>query len=122
MCSKRTNIRHQPVKEIEAYLEDIAHHMRSGRAVVMVGSGFSLNADSKMPQWKDLAEEFYKETGDAEHAQTDVLNLAEEVESISGRGRLNDILETQAETNKSPTNNTCAVCVRRIANFGEGKL
>ena len=48
----------------EMYLEEISEHLRKGRAVVMVGAGFSKNAvktvatDKRFLDWNELANIF----------------------------------------------------------------
>ena len=88
---------------IERYLDDIAEHLRLGRASVMVGAGFSINADEKLLTWNGLAKEFYKVTGDVKNEQKDVLSLAEEVESVTSRDRINQILESALDTQNEPS-------------------
>jgi SIR2-like domain len=75
-----------------------------GQAAVMVGSGFSRNAEKiapgtlNMPTWDDLAEKMYDEldsqnlSGKKQSKITNPLNLASEYEAIFGRSALNDFL------------------------------
>jgi SIR2-like domain len=75
-----------------------------GQAAVMVGSGFSRNAEKvapgtpNMPTWDDLAEQMYDEldpqnlSGKKQRKITNPLNLASEYEAIFGRSALNDFL------------------------------
>lgn len=75
-----------------------------GQAAVMVGSGFSRNAEKiapgtlNMPTWSDLAEQMYNEldpqnlSGKKQQKITNPLNLASEYEAIFGRSALNDFL------------------------------
>jgi SIR2-like domain len=75
-----------------------------GQAAVMVGSGFSRNAERialgtlNMPTWTDLAEQMYDELdpqnllGKKPQKITNPLNLASEYEAIFGRSALNDFL------------------------------
>jgi len=72
----------------------------SGRASVMIGSGFSRNADKLLPSfpnfplWGDLAkqlqENLYPE--ETEKGSSDPLKLASEFEIVFGRTALNDFL------------------------------
>lgn len=75
-----------------------------GQAAVMVGSGFSRNAEKiapctpNMPTWNDLAEKMYDEldpqnlSGKKQWKITNPLNLASEYEAIFGRSALNNFL------------------------------
>jgi SIR2-like domain len=75
-----------------------------GQAAVMVGSGFSRNAEKiapgtlNMPTWTDLAEQMHDEldpqnlSGKKQQKITNPLNLASEYEAIFGRSALNDFL------------------------------
>jgi hypothetical protein len=75
-----------------------------GQAAVMVGSGFSRNAEKitpstpNMPTWDDLAKQMYDEldpqnlSGKKQKKITNPLNLASEYEAIFGRSALNDFL------------------------------
>ena len=87
---------------IEPYLMEIAEHLFSGHAALMVGAGFSNNAKPthpeapQFPNWSDLGEEFYaKLHGNKPNIPLiyqNVPKLAEEVEATFGRATLEQIL------------------------------
>lgn len=87
----------------EMYLEEISEHLRKGRAVVMVGAGFSKNAvktvatDKRFLDWNELANIFYKKiygtTSDkGQDYYLDAVKLASIVESAFGRPVLDQLL------------------------------
>lgn len=90
------------------YIAEIAECLKSGHAAVMVGAGFSRNADNNVlakksfPTWNDLADVFYEKlhgfSDKPESKETRYLSplvLAEEVEAAYGRNVLNRILVDQ---------------------------
>ena len=101
--TKAKKIDRQRELEIRRYLNDIATHLRENRAVVMIGAGFSKNADGNMPSWNELAKEFRKAIKVGKKDQSDVLCLAEEVECEKNRSYLDSILESKAETKAAPS-------------------
>ena len=96
--------------DITLYLNEIARHLWSRHASVMIGSGFSKNAqkiyaDAKdFPLWKDLGDIFYeklygKKPG-KQQKYLDVLKLAGEVQATFGRSTLNQILLSEIPDNQ----------------------
>ena len=87
--------------EIFEYIKEIADKMVNNRASVMVGAGFSKNADKiaqtdkKFLDWNALGDVFYKKINGrdpAEERYLNVLKLAEEVEVAYGRAVLNQLI------------------------------
>ena len=88
--------------EILEYIKEIADKMANNRASVMVGAGFSRNAD-KIAQtdkhfldWNELGNVFYKKINGHEprnERYLNVLKLAEEVEAAYGRSVLNQLIK-----------------------------
>lgn len=110
---------------IYSYIEDIAKRIHDpalyGAASVMVGAGFSKNADvvdddTSAPNWEELAiamfEELYKKPSNEDDIQKweiqkirktsgkNVLKLAEEYKSVFGRIKLNKFIETSINDDK----------------------
>jgi hypothetical protein len=94
-------------KEIEAdvpesirpYLNEIAERLWVGRAAVMVGAGFSKNADDRFPDWNQLGELFYQKAHGVKPDFSklkflNVLRLAEEVQAAIGRPALENLLRS----------------------------
>ncbi len=92
-------------ENIRIYIQEIAERMIQGRAVVMVGSGFSKNAkndrytEKKFLDWYQLGDVFYRKLygvmpGDEEHPcyYHDVLKLAGKVQQCFGRTALDKLL------------------------------
>lgn len=84
------------LNDISPYLDEIALRLWSGRASVMVGSGFSKNADASYPDWNQLGDIFlrkiYQSNNVPEGKFYNILKLAEEVESIIGRSGLENLI------------------------------
>lgn len=91
--------------EVEMYIAEIAEKMKLGKAVVMVGAGFSKNAKQvryttkKFLQWNELGDIFYKKIYGKKPSEEDnptyyhnVMKLASMVEECFGRSVLNEIL------------------------------
>jgi len=85
------------------YLNLIGTHLKEGHAALLVGAGFSRNADKidehtvDSPLWKDLAQSFSAKLSDSpkEQAQLQQLNplaLAERVDVMYGRPELDRLL------------------------------
>ena len=96
----------EKVTDIEIYLNDIAEKLYNGHASLMVGAGFSMNAQcdgrssKKFPSWSDLGDCFYKKVhgsapSEDKKCYLDVLKLAEEVEATFGRKEVNNLLEAE---------------------------
>jgi hypothetical protein len=84
--------------KISLYLDEIAEHLWSDHACVMVGAGFGKNASTKFLSWKELGDVFYNKLhGDnstgSDKAYLDVLKLADEIEATFGKSKLNDLLK-----------------------------
>lgn len=83
---------------IRPYLNEIAERLWAGHAAVMVGAGFSKNADQGFPDWNQLGSLFYlKAHGvkpDCNEKYLNVLRLAEEVEAAIGRPALEGLLRS----------------------------
>lgn len=87
---------------LRPYLKEIAERLSSGHAAVMVGAGFSRNAEPKggtgpsFPDWSELGDRFYEKLHDkkpdSDSRYLNVLKLADEVEATFGRPVLNQIL------------------------------
>ena len=88
---------------INTYIRDISEALAQGHAALMVGAGFSKNAkritatDKRFLDWKELSDLFYtslygKEGGPGKEYCSS-LRLAQELETISGRPRLDSILK-----------------------------
>ena len=87
----------------EMYLDEISEHLEKGRAVVMVGAGFSKNAvkttatDKCFLNWNELGDIFYEKIygrtpkKEQEH-YLDPVKLASIVESVFGRPVLDQLL------------------------------
>lgn len=90
---------------INTYIRDISEALAQGHASLMVGAGFSKNAkkitatDKRFLDWKELSDLFYTslygESGPGKEYYSS-LRLAQEVETISGRPRLDSILKEAA--------------------------
>ena len=91
---------------INTYIKDISEALAQGHAALMVGAGFSKNAkkitatDKRFLDWKELSDLFYAslygEDGGPGKEYCNSLRLAQEVETISGRPRLDSILKEAA--------------------------
>lgn len=82
------------------YLDLIAKHLQEHHAAVLVGAGFSRNADkldptaTDSPLWSDIAEAFNKKLGlSTEEKITDPLKLADYVQLAFGRPELEQLLQ-----------------------------
>lgn len=89
-------------KKIRAYLNEIAERLWTGHAAIMVGAGFSKNAEHgskagvSFPTWAQLGDLFYEKIHgskpDDHSVYLNVLKLADEVQAAFGRPTLNQIL------------------------------
>ena len=86
-------------RDVKAYLDDIAEKLWSqpSHAAIMVGAGFSKNASLEFPDWYQLGDEFYHKLYGTKPSNLDVkysnvLKLADGVESAFGRPTLNHLL------------------------------
>ncbi|MEA5428679.1 SIR2 family protein [Arcicella lustrica] len=92
-------------KSVLPYLEEIAHRLYANHAVVMIGAGFSKNAEpneathKRFPNWNELGDIFYKKLNGEDNSQNkkylNVLKLAEEVEAGFDRNTLYQILKQE---------------------------
>ena len=90
-------------RNIYPYLNEIAERLFSRHAAVMIGSGFSRNAEPhsssspKFPDWSALGDIFYENLHgtrpDADVRYLSVPELAHEVEAATGRTSLNRLLQ-----------------------------
>jgi hypothetical protein len=88
--------------EILPYLNEIAERLQTGHASVMVGAGFSRNADfdgdvKSIPIWKDLSTSFFfklygKEHTDADREYNNIPKLTEYVEAKFERSILEELI------------------------------
>lgn len=89
--------------EILEHIKEIANKMKNHRAAVMVGAGFSKNADAllqtekKFLDWNSLGDVFFEKTHgrkpDDSNKYLNVLKLADEVEAAYGRTVLNQLIK-----------------------------
>lgn len=97
----------------ELYIDEIANSLVSGHAAILVGAGFSRNADpandtvkSKMPMWNGLIDQFCEKLDiDEEHRKyLNTLTVAQEIEEAYGRPFLDDIIrKTMADDDYKPS-------------------
>ena len=90
-------------QEVKPYLNEIAERLWSYNAVVMVGAGFSQNAEpvgsvsESFPSWNALGDEFYRKlhgTLPGKKARyLSLLKLAEQVQAAFGRPTLDRMLQ-----------------------------
>lgn len=86
----------------ELYVKQIKDSLAKGNATVLVGAGFSKNAEridrsnTKMPDWFSLADTFCKTLGldEKDKQYADPLTLAQKIEDVYGRPFLDDMLKT----------------------------
>ena len=92
-------------------VRDALWEQPNGRASIMVGAGFSRNADStepsasELPLWQDFAREMlhrlYPQYADMESVEThDLLRLAQEYETGFGRNALHKLLQELVRDNE----------------------
>jgi len=84
---------------IRPYLNEIAERLWAERAAVMIGAGFSKNADNGFPDWNQLGDIFYQKAhgvkpDSTRQKYTNVLRLAEEVQASIGRPALENLLRS----------------------------
>lgn len=100
----------------ELYVEEIKKKLKENRAAVMVGAGFSRNADRidkssvHMLDWFELADVFCDTLGIPEgddrcKKYLDPINLAQQVEELYGKTYLNELLrDVMEDDNYKPGN------------------
>lgn len=90
--------------ELDSHLRQISENLKANHAAVLVGAGFSQNADAettaapKFPLWSDLANAFYEKLKGEKPQGTQYINpldLAEQVEASYGRPALDSLILTQ---------------------------
>lgn len=98
---------YQIPSKIFSSLSDISHKLWNGRASVMIGAGFSKNAenitgkDSQYPSWSELGTAFFQHIHNRvidpskDGCYINVLKLAEEFETEFGSLKLKELLETE---------------------------
>ena len=89
--------------QVKPYLDEIANRLWSNNAAVMVGAGFSQNAETvgstteSLPNWKQLGDLFYRklhgQSPGEEERYLSLLKLAEQVRAAFGRPALNNLLQ-----------------------------
>lgn len=94
---------------IKCYLDEISERLQSGHATIMVGAGFSRNAEksssnvSNFPNWHQLGNEFYRKLNGRypreDENYLNALKLAEEVEAAFSRAVLDQILQNSIPDN-----------------------
>lgn len=87
---------------INKYITDLAEALSNNHAALMVGSGFSKNAEKismsnkEFLDWNQLSDKFYTsiygENDNKGKAYCSSLRLAQEVEVLSGRAKLEKLL------------------------------
>ncbi len=87
----------------ELYIKEIEDSLKNGHAAVLIGSGFSKNAEpidnipkSAMLDWIGLSEIFCKKLGETSEFQ-DPLTLAQEFEVMYGRPQLDNLLKNNLD-------------------------
>lgn len=97
------------VSQMRGKLEHIRRFLHQGKASVMVGAGFSRNAekapDVEIKDWAGLAVDFYKKLYCNDPEQSDLalrspLRLASQVEAQYGRNELNSVIENAVPDDK----------------------
>lgn len=100
---------------LKGYITEIAEKMKNNRAALMVGAGFSENAEKTMPtdkgflDWNGLGDVFFEKVFGRKPIESDkyvsVLKLAEEVEAAYGRTVLDQIIkDSLPDKEYSPSN------------------
>ncbi|HAC21358.1 MAG TPA: hypothetical protein DCF91_04565 [Porphyromonadaceae bacterium] len=96
---------------IKHYLSEIADRLWSGHASIMVGAGFSKNAQKanystkSFPTWNELGDIFYEKLyaqkpNATDRAYLNVLKLADEVEVGFGKEYLNNLIKRELPDNE----------------------
>jgi hypothetical protein len=94
--------------DVHSYISELADRLFENQATVMIGSGFSKNADSigskpELPSWVDLGEPFYKKLNGGKsppHKITDVStvqDLAAQIEEKYERTDLDEIIKKEIQ-------------------------
>lgn len=85
----------------EPYINEIVNSLLEHRAAVLVGAGFSRNADpvnntikSKMPMWNGLIDKFCEKLGIEDRKYLNTLTVSQELEESYGRPFLEKMVKT----------------------------
>ncbi|MDM5277092.1 SIR2 family protein [Paenibacillus silvae] len=99
--------------ELRQHLNQIIESLKENRCAILIGAGFSKNADSgslfapTFPTWNELADTFYEKLYQRKPEGSQYLNplvLAEQVEAAYGRPVLNQLLTSRIpDTQYSPS-------------------
>ena len=91
--------------QVTPYLDEIADRLWSNSAAVMVGAGFSQNAEpggsapASLPSWKELGDRLYRKIHGCdpggEERYLSLTKLAEQVQAAFGRPALDDLLRRE---------------------------
>lgn len=90
-------------ESIRPYLNEIAERLWSTptHAAIMVGAGFSKNANRDFPDWSTLGDIFFEkihgkipDKNSGEHRYLNALKLADEVQAAFGRPALDQLLRS----------------------------
>jgi hypothetical protein len=85
-------------KSILNHLQEIAEKLEEGHASVMIGAGFSKNADQKFPSWNDLGIAFYKKLNNREPSEREhflnPMKLSGEIKEDFGNKTLFEIIKS----------------------------
>ena len=85
-------------ESVKTYLQEIADRLASNHAAIMVGAGFSKNANIKFPDWNELGRLFFqklnneKEPGQDDHF-LNPMKLANEFDALFGKNNLNNFIK-----------------------------
>jgi hypothetical protein len=85
--------------DLKIHLDMIAQKLAKNHASLMVGAGFSKNANkishnvSSMPSWKELKEKLEYGLYKSQHTEKSVLQLAEEYETVHGSTELENFIK-----------------------------
>ena len=85
--------------EIKKHLDHIYKQLKSKKAAVLVGAGFSKNANLGFPDGAELIREFYTKLPCSDIQCENLLTMAQEVEKQFGRPRLDDIIHNSIPDN-----------------------
>lgn len=92
--------------DFESDLMTIAARLHSNHAVVMVGAGFSKNANASYPDWQALGDIFYSTLHPGENKPSgnylNIMDLADEVAASKGRATLDEIVKKRIKDGTLP--------------------
>ncbi len=92
--------------DIKAFISEIAEKLWTGHASIMIGAGFSKNANKanssvkSFPNWTELGDIFYEKLNakkpiDSDRAYLNVLKLADEIEATFGKDYMNKLIKNE---------------------------